>query len=62
LRLAGRFNQTTRDAAELLPRYESDNLVVSDKFQTRFPDFQITTFEQGLTTIQQEKANDQKPL
>ncbi|MDW2406439.1 NAD-dependent epimerase, partial [Vibrio sp. 1262-1] len=62
LRLAGRFNQTIRDAAELLPRYESDNLFVSDKFQTRFPDFQITTFEQGLTTIQQEKANDQKPL
>ncbi|HHF2918280.1 NAD-dependent epimerase/dehydratase family protein [Vibrio sp. VGrn 2] len=60
--LAGRFNQTIRDAAELLPRYESDNLFVSDKFQTRFPDFQITTFEQGLTTIKQEKANDQKLL
>ncbi len=53
--LAGVFNQTARDAAELLPRYASDNLFVSDKFKQRFPDFEVTTYRQGLTAIAGEK-------
>lgn len=48
LRLAGLFNPTVRDAAELLPRYAQDNIFVSDKFKTRFPDFQVTLFAKGL--------------
>lgn len=53
--LAGRFSLKVRDAAELLPRYESDNIFVSDKFKARFPDFKITAFEEGLETIWQER-------
>ncbi|WP_417357443.1 MULTISPECIES: NAD-dependent epimerase/dehydratase family protein [Gammaproteobacteria] len=51
LKLAGLFSQTLRDAAELLPRYQVDNLFVSDKFKARFPDFKVTSFEEGLRAI-----------
>lgn len=51
LKLAGLFSQRIRDAAELLPRYEADNLFVSDKFKKRFPDFKVTTFREGLRAI-----------
>lgn len=51
LRLAGLFNPTIRDAAELLPRYAQDNIFVSDKFRARFPDFQVTSFAEGLAQL-----------
>jgi len=51
LRLAGLFSRRIRDAAELLPRYEMDNIFVSDKFKTRFPGFRVTTFSEGLAFI-----------
>jgi nucleoside-diphosphate-sugar epimerase len=51
LALAALFNPTLRDARELLPRYAVDNLFVSDKFKARFPDFAVTTFQQGLQTV-----------
>lgn len=51
LRLAGLFSSTIRDAAELLPRYEVDNIFVSDKFKTRFPDFRVITFREGFAAI-----------
>lgn len=51
LRLAGYVNKTVGDAAELLPRYQTDNLFISDKFKARFPDFQVTPFAQGLHHI-----------
>ena len=54
LRLAGLFSRTIRDAAELLPRYESDNIFVSDKFKTRFPEFRVTTFREGLASIRDQ--------
>ena len=54
LRLAGLFSRTISDAAELLPRYEADNIFVSDKFKTRFPDFRVTTFREGLASIRDE--------
>lgn len=54
LSLAGLFNSTLRDAAELLPRYEADNLFVSDKFKQRFPDFRVTSYRQGLQAIHAE--------
>ncbi len=56
LNLAGLFSSTVRDAAELLPRYEADNLFISDKFKERFPDFKVTTYRQGLTAIHAERA------
>lgn len=51
LKLAGLVNRTVRDATELLPRYETDNIFVSDKFKRRFPDFPVTTYRQGLQAI-----------
>lgn len=53
--IAGKFNPTVRDAAELLPRYHVDNVFISDKFKRRFPEFTVTRFEQGLATIAQER-------
>jgi nucleoside-diphosphate-sugar epimerase len=57
LRLAGLFNSTARDAAELLPRYAADNIFVSDKFKARFPDFRVTTIREGLTAIKRDATN-----
>lgn len=51
LRLAGLFSATVKDAAELLPRYERDNIFVSDKFKSRFPDFQATSLAKGLAAM-----------
>ncbi|RTE85857.1 MULTISPECIES: NAD-dependent epimerase/dehydratase family protein [Gammaproteobacteria] len=48
LKLAGLFNSVIRDAGELLPRYETDNVFMSEKFKNRFPKFEATTFEKGL--------------
>jgi len=56
LGLAGLFSAQARDAAELLPRYAADNIFVSDKFKRRFPEFRVTTFRQGLTTIRDEMS------
>ena len=56
LALAGFVNPTVRDAAELLPRYAVDNVFVSDAFKTRFPDFRVTTFREGLDAIGSETA------
>lgn len=55
LKLAGLFNQTIRDAAELLPRYTVDNIFVSDKFKTRFPEFHVTSIQDGLSAIQNQR-------
>ena len=49
--VAGLFNSTIRDAAELLPRYAVDNIFVSDKFKARFPDFRATRYREGLASI-----------
>jgi nucleoside-diphosphate-sugar epimerase len=54
LKLAGLFSRPIRDAAELLPRYECDNVFVSDKFKSRFPDFRVTTFREGLEALGRE--------
>lgn len=51
LRLAGLFNRTLKDAAEMLPRYAVDTIFVSDKFKARFPDFQVTAFPDGLAAL-----------
>lgn len=54
IKLAGFFSQRIRDAAELLPRYEVDNIFSSAKFKQAFPDFEVTTVKAGLETIAAE--------
>lgn len=48
------FSKGPRELRELLPRYQHDNLFDSSKFKRRFPDFQITTYRQGLETLYRE--------
>lgn len=56
LSLASLFSKTARDVSELLPRYNADNLFISDKFKSKFSQFEVTSFRQGLTNIYQERS------
>lgn len=51
---AGLFSKPVREIRELLPRYEQDNLFDSAKFKRRFPEFNVTTYREGLDRIRQE--------
>jgi len=48
LKLASVFSKTLRDAQELMPRYQVDNVFISDKFKARFPEFSVTSYQEGL--------------
>ncbi|GAA1089190.1 NAD-dependent epimerase/dehydratase family protein [Pseudonocardia alni] len=50
-RLGGLFNRSVKEASELLPRYRVDNVFDSSKFTTRFPEFSVTTYREGITAI-----------
>lgn len=50
-RMAGLFSIEAREIRELLPRYAHKNLFVSSKFKSRFPDFEVTTYDEGLNLI-----------
>ena len=54
-RLGGLFNKQMKEVQELLPRYEQDNIFISDKFKKSFPHFEITTYQQGITQIMEEQ-------
>lgn len=51
LTAVGLFSKPVREIRELLPRYEQDNLFDSTKFKHRFPEFQVTTYREGLELI-----------
>lgn len=48
------FFKKVREIRELLPRYEQDNLFDSGKFKRHFPEFSVTTYEEGLELIWKE--------
>lgn len=50
-RLGSYFNKNIKELMELLPRYKSDNLFNSNKFKQKFPNFKITSFNEGLLDI-----------
>ena len=50
-KLAGRFDPAVKEASELLPRYRDDNVFDSTKFATRFPEFEVTTYREGIAQI-----------
>lgn len=54
------FNKRVKELLELLPRYEHDNVFDDTKFRTRFPDFEVTTYRQGIEQIKQEQFSAQK--
>ncbi|AZB10780.1 NAD-dependent epimerase/dehydratase family protein [Chryseobacterium sp. G0162] len=49
------FNKQVKELLELLPRYEHDNIFDDAKFRTRFPEFQVTTYKQGISQIKSEQ-------
>lgn len=55
-RLGALVSSQLRELAELLPRYQVDNRFSSAKFEQRFPNFHVTTFEQGIRTILAQKS------
>jgi hypothetical protein len=47
----GRYvNRSLREITELLPRYKADNLFIADKFRSRFPQFEVTSYRLGRIT------------
>jgi len=56
LTAAGLFSRQVREIRELLPRYEHDNLFDSSRFKRRFPQFEVTSYRQGLELIRREWA------
>lgn len=54
------FSARIKELQELLPRYEHDNLFSDSKFRQRFPDFSITSYEQGITQIRNQQLSVKK--
>lgn len=49
--IGGLFNPAVKEASELLPRYRDDNIFDSTKFADRFPDFDTTSYRDGITQL-----------
>ncbi|WP_105966956.1 NAD-dependent epimerase/dehydratase family protein [Staphylococcus simulans] len=45
------FNDQVKELMELLPRYKYNNIFNSDKFKQRFPEFHITSYDEGIKTV-----------
>ncbi|WP_122647281.1 NAD-dependent epimerase/dehydratase family protein [Enterococcus mediterraneensis] len=50
-KLAKFFSKKVKELDELLPRYEVDNIFISDKFKKAFPDFKITSLKKGIAQL-----------
>lgn len=48
IQMAGLFNGDIREAVEMLYQNENDYLFSSEKFEKAFPDFNITSYKEGL--------------
>ncbi|MEZ7505083.1 NAD-dependent epimerase/dehydratase family protein [Flavobacterium sp. Arc2] len=51
LKIGSFFDHNLKETQELLPRYAIDNIFDSSKFKTRFPNFKVTTYSEGIKTI-----------
>jgi nucleoside-diphosphate-sugar epimerase len=47
-RLIGLFNPTLRELLEMYYQFENDYIFNSDKFMSKYPEFKITSYEEGL--------------
>ena len=54
------FNKSVKELLELLPRYEHDNVFDDSKFRRKFPDFQVTSYKQGISFIKDEQLSGNK--
>lgn len=50
------FNKKVKELLELLPRYEHDNIFDDSKFRKRFPEFQVTTYQEGIEAIKRKSG------
>lgn len=51
LKIGSFFDHNLKETQELLPRYAIDNIFESSKFKTRFPEFKVTTYSEGIKII-----------
>ena len=51
LKIVSLFVTMVRETKELFPRYKIDNIFDSSKFKKRFPDFEVTTYQEGIEDI-----------
>jgi nucleoside-diphosphate-sugar epimerase len=51
VKIGGLFNPYAKEMGELLYQYDQDYIFSSDKFKVAFPDFKITSYQQGITEI-----------
>ncbi|ACU02536.1 NAD-dependent epimerase/dehydratase family protein [Pedobacter heparinus] len=54
------FSKRTKELLELLPRYEHNNVFDDTKFRSRFPDFAVSTYREGIEQIRDEQLSLQK--
>lgn len=54
--ILGLFNPSVKESNELMPRYRQDNIFDTTKFATRFPDFDVTTYREGIAEILGSRA------
>lgn len=54
-KLGSLFNKQIKELQELLPRYQYDNIFISDKFKKQFPDFKFTTYQAGIANVLNEQ-------
>ena len=53
----GLLKPAVKEANELMRRYRQDNIFDTTKFATRFPDFDVTTYREGITEILRSPAS-----
>lgn len=51
LKILSLFHPMIKETKELFPRYQIDNIFDSSKFKERFPEFKVTTYQQGIQHI-----------
>lgn len=56
-KLGALFNTKIKELLELLPRYAHDNIFDDSKFRNRFPEFQVTSYKQGINQIKNEQLS-----
>ena len=54
LKVAALSNNMIKESQELFPRYEIDNIFDSSKFKKHFPEFQVTSYKEGIENILNE--------
>lgn len=51
LKIMSFFHPMIKETQELFPRYQIDNIFDSSKFKNRFPEFKVTTYQEGIKSI-----------